>query len=61
MAKFRCIQHIDSYVEVEVEAEDKEEAWEKADTVAVDMSDKEYNDQVIANIEVGEWIIKETE
>jgi len=61
MAKFRCIQHIDSYVEIEVEAEDEEEAREKADTVAVDRGDREYNDQVIANIEVGEWIIKETE
>ena len=57
--KYRCIQHIDTHIEVEVEAKNEEEAEEKANTEITGMTEEAYNQRVVDNAEVGEWIIEE--
>jgi len=44
---------------VEVEAKDEAEAEEKGMTEVLDMDDGDYSRQLVANAEVGEWIIIE--
>lgn len=57
--KYRCIQHIDTHIEMEVEAKDEAEAEEKGMTEVLDMAENEYSRQLVANAEIGEWIIEE--
>ena len=59
MTKYRCIQHVDTAVEVVVEANSEEEAEKKADTEIAGMDEKAYNQQLIDNAQAGEWLIEE--
>ena len=59
MPKYRYIQHVDTYVEVEVESNNPDEARDEAIEVMTNMPDEEYNQQLIANAEAGEGLIDE--
>jgi len=59
MKKYRGIQHIDTYFEVEVEAEDEDQAEEEIKTKLEEMPDEEFKEQICANAELGERIIGE--
>ena len=59
MPKYRYIQHVDTYAEVEVESNNQDEARDKAIEVMANMPDEEYNQQLIANAEAGEDLIDE--
>jgi len=59
MPKYRYIQHVDTYVEVEVESNNQDEARDKAIEIMTNMPDEEYNQQLIANAEAGEGLIDE--
>ena len=59
MPRYRYLQHVDTCVEVEVEASNEDEAREKAITEMTDMPDEEYNQQLIASAEPGEDSIEE--
>jgi len=59
MAKYRYLQHIDTHIEVKVEANNEDEAREKAVTVVVDMKDEDYNQQLAENAEPGEDFLTE--
>lgn len=59
MPKYRYLQHVDTCVEVEVEADNEEEAREKAIKVMTHMPDEEYNQQLISSAEPGEDSIDE--
>lgn len=49
--EFNFCQHIDSYIEVVVEADNAEQAEELARVAMMDMPDEEFTKQVIANVE----------
>ena len=61
MTKYQCIQHVDTAIEVTVEANSEEEAEEKADTAVTDMSDEEYNFQLRSGAQPDKWDIHEEE
>lgn len=49
MGYYNVYQHVDSYIEVTVEADSEEEALDLANPLLENMPDKEFTRQVIAN------------
>lgn len=54
MPKYKVWVHYDTGIEVEVEAADKDEAVEKAETAAEDLSEKEFMRQIKESLQQGE-------
>lgn len=52
--KFKVWQHVDSYVEVEVDADDEEKALGLGQEMLTNMEPAEFSKQVIANAQMGE-------
>ena len=50
--EYGCFQHVDSYIEVTVEAGNEEEAEHLARVALQNMSSEEFARQVVANSEV---------
>lgn len=50
--EYNCYQHVDSYIQVTVEADSEGQAEELATPLLESMSDVEFAKQVIANSEV---------
>jgi len=54
LKKFKVWTHVDSGVSVEVEAYDEQEATDKAKTAVENMPAKEFQRQLLANVQTGE-------
>ena len=59
MPRYKCIQTLETHIQVEVEADHEVEAQSKASEVIVHMDDKVYNQQLIDNAEGGETLVEE--
>ena len=59
MKKYRVIFHYEGALDVDVEANNEEEAEDKAHEVVGNMSDKEYIEKL--ELEIAETLVEETE